>query len=120
MLLAAAWMLFILGIGHLILGLIWFKKPVLEACGEGFIGKFMGIDTRRLAFWFVIFGPLLAMSGHVSIHAASSADQNLLKILGFYMLAISLTGVLALPKSPFWVVLFLSPVFIAGGYGWAV
>lgn len=118
MVVAAAWILFALGVAHIALGLVWFRQPVVDAIGEGFVGKFKKIDSRRLAFWFIIFGPLLMMGGHVAVHAAASSNFDLLKILGFYIFAISLIGVLALPKSPFWAALLLSPIFIAGGYGW--
>ncbi len=63
-------------------------------------------------------GPLLVMGRHVAVHAAQSHDLALLRILGWYMLSIAVCGVLALPKSPFWAALLLSPVFLAGGYGW--
>ncbi|MET1078067.1 MAG: DUF6463 family protein [Pseudomonas sp.] len=118
MLMTAAWCLFALGILHVLYGVVWFKTPVKEALAQGFIGQFMGIEARRLAFWFIIFGPLLAMGGHIAVYAVSHADYGLIKIIGFYTFGISLVSVLALPKSPFWGALLLAPVFIAGGYGW--
>jgi hypothetical protein len=118
MLLAAAWMLFALGIGHIVFGLVRFKVPIKEAMEEGFVGKFMGCDTRRLAFWFIAFGPLLAFGGHVALHAVNAADYGLVKIIGFYLLGVSFVGVLALPKSPMWAGLLLALFLIAGGYGW--
>lgn len=118
MLSTAAWILLFLGIAHVVYGIVWFKTPIAQAIGEGFIGKFMGIESRRLAFWFTAFGPLVAMAGHVALHAVGAADHGLLKIVGFYLLGTSAVGVLALPKSPLWAALLLSPVFIAGGYGW--
>lgn len=116
----AAWSFFALGIGHIITGLILFRRPVAQVLADGFVGQFMGADARRLAFWFLIFGPLLIMGGSVAVHAAENADHALLKIIGFHTLVIGAVGALALPKSPFWAALLLSVVFIAGGYGWIV
>jgi hypothetical protein len=118
MLLSAAWILFALGIAHIIYGVAWFRFPIKEAIAEGFIGKFTGVDSRRLAFWFTAFGPLLAMGGHVALHAVNAGDYGLIKIIGFYLLAVSIVGVLALPKSPLWAALLLALIFIAAGYGW--
>jgi hypothetical protein len=113
----AAWIILSLGIIHCLLGLAWFKKPIGEAINEGFFGKFQGIEPRRLAFWFTIFGPLLIMSGHIALYAASESNLSLLRLIGFYLVLVSLLGVMALPKSPFWATLILAPVLIAGGFG---
>ncbi len=115
--LVVAWALFVLGIGHIEYGLIKFKAPLFEAASAGFIGQFMASELRRTAFWFVIFGPLLMLAGHTAIHAVAVSDLALLKILGAYALIISVIGVAAFPKSPFWVALLLSPLLIAAGYG---
>ncbi|MGO4273606.1 DUF6463 family protein [Paenibacillus sp. TAF58] len=115
---AAACILLALGIGHIIYGLVWFRKPLSEAFSEGFVNKFKSNESRRSAFWFTIFGPLLTASGHIAIYAANVADRGLILIIGYYLLIISIVGILALPKSPFWVGLILSLIFIAAGYGW--
>ncbi len=114
----AAWIIFILGLAHIVVGLVMFKTPLVEAVRDGFVGKFATDPERRTAFWFMIFGPLLVMGGHVAIHAVSVADAELLKIAGFYLLAIGAIGGLALPKSPFVVAVLLAPIFIAAGFGW--
>lgn len=115
---AAAWILLALGIGHFLYGLVWFRVPFSEVFSEGFINKFKSNESRRSAFWFTIFGPLLIMCGHTSLHLAIAGDRGLFLIMGYYLLIISLIGVLALPKSPFWLALIGSLVFVAAGYGW--
>ena len=115
---AAAWVLLALGIGHILYGLVWFRKPFSEAFSEGFVNKFKSNESRRSAFWFTIFGPLLTMCGHISINAANASDTGLFLIIGYYMPIISFVGILALPKSPLWIALILSLIFIAVGYGW--
>jgi hypothetical protein len=114
----AAWILVILGLGHTAVGVVVFKKPLVEAVRAGFVGEFVGHPDRRTAFWFMIFGPLLIMGGHLAIHAINAADTRLLRIIGFYLLAIGVVGSLAMPKSPFWAGLVSSAVLICAAYGW--
>ena len=114
----AAWLMFALGIIHILFGLMRFKQPVSAAIREGWIGKIQISDERRLAFWFLIFGPLLMGCGHIAIIAAYAHDLAQIKVIGIYMFIIALIGISAVPKSPFWAPLFLGPVFIAFGFGW--
>jgi hypothetical protein len=114
----AAWILVALGLGHIAVGVVLFKRPLAGAVRAGFVGQFVGHPDRRAAFWFMFFGPFLLMGGHLAIHAVNTADAGLVKIIGFYLLAVGVVGSLALPKSPFWVGLVLSFVFIGAGYGW--
>ena len=114
----AAWILVILGLGHTAFGVVMFKKPLLAAVRAGFVGQFANHPDRDEAFWFMIFGPLLVMGGHLAIHAVNAADAGLLRIIGFYLLAISVVGSLAVPDSPFWVGLVSSAILIGTGYGW--
>ena len=114
----AAWILIILGLGHAVVGIVTFKKPLVEAVSAGFVGQFVGHRDRHAAFWFMIFGPLLVMGGHLAIYAVNTADARLLRIIGFYLLVIAAVGCLALPKSPFWAGLVSSAVLICAGYGW--
>ena len=113
----AVWIIFILGIGHIIYGLVAFKAPLMDAASAGLIGQFKTPDIRRTAFWFLIFGPLMMLTGHVGIHAVAVGDLAALKIIGISSFATSLIGVLAMPKSPLWGALLVSPLLIAAGYG---
>jgi hypothetical protein len=112
-----AWSLFVLGAGHVGYGLFKFRAPLLAAVSAGYVNQFRAPEVRRTAFWFVIFGPLLMLAGHTAIHAVSTAALPLLKIVGWYLLAVSVIGVAALPKSPFLAGLVLSPLLIAAGHG---
>lgn len=118
MVLTASWMLFSLGIAHILFGFIKYRSPIKDAIVDGFVGKFGGSDSRRLAFWFTILGPALALIGQVAVHSVNIGDYEIVKTIGFYLLGISILGVLAFPKSPLWAVLLLAPIFIAGGFGW--
>lgn len=113
-----AWLLFSLGVAHIAYGLVKFRAPLWEAVAAGFVDQFKATELRRTAFWFVAVGPLMMLAGHVAIHAVSVGDLGLLKVIGGYMLFISLVGVAAFPKSPFLAGLIVSPWLIAVGYGW--
>lgn len=113
-----AWLLFCLGVAHVVYGLVKFRVPLSQAVAAGFVGQFKAPELRRTAFWFVIFGPLLMLAGHAAIHAVSVGDMGLLKLIGGYLLFISLLGVAAFPKSPFLASLIVSPLLIAVGCGY--
>lgn len=112
-----AWAVLVLGVVHIVFGILRFKAPLTDALLSGFIGRFAEPEIRRTAFWFLIVGPLFMLAGHVAVHAVASGDRELLKIIGTYMLATSIVGVLAFPVSPLWAPLLLSLPLIAAGYG---
>ncbi len=114
---AAAWALFILGIAHIVFGIVKFKAPLADALSAGFIDQFSHPEDRRTAFWFTIFGVLVVLAGHAAVHAVAVGDLALLRIVGGYALAMSLIGVAALPKSPFWASLLIASLVLASGYG---
>jgi hypothetical protein len=112
-----AWALLALGVAHIAYGLVKFKVPLAEAAAAGIIGQFKAPEIRRTAFWFLMCGPLLILSGHVAVHAVAVGDFALLRIVGVYLLISSAAGVIVFPKSPLWALLLLSPALIAAGYG---
>ena len=110
-------LLFVLGIAHVAVGLIKFRGPLREAVAAGFVGEFHAPEVRHTAFWFTLFGLPLMLAGQVAVHAADVGDLGQLKVVGGYVLVTALIGVVAIPRSPFWVPLALSPLLIAAGYG---
>ena len=117
MTLIASWIFFFLGIAHIIFDIIRYKSQFQDAIAEGLIGKFSGENDRGLAFWFTIMGIPIALIGFVAVHSVSAGDFGIIKIIGFSFLGTGIAGVLAFPKSPLWLILLLSPIFILGGYG---
>jgi Family of unknown function (DUF6463) len=111
------WLLFTLGIVHIIFGSVRFKSQLVEAISEGFIGQFRAPEVRRTAFWFLLGGPLIMLAGHVGVHAVAAGDLALVKIVGLYTLAVSILGIAAYPASPFWVSLIVSSLLVAVGFG---
>jgi hypothetical protein len=112
-----AWLLFVLGVGHIVYALVKFKAPLAEAVAAGVVGQFKLPEVRRTAFWFFIFGPLLMLAGQAALHAVAQGDLTLLRIVGAYTLATSVLGVAAQPRSPFLVALLLSSLLLACGHG---
>lgn len=117
MTLVASWLLFILGIAHVVFGLKRYQPYFRAAVSEGFVGQFSGEYGRALAFWFTIMGLPVALIGFLAAHLVSAGDLGVIKIIGFSLFVTAFTGVLAFPKSPLWLLLLLSPIFILGGYG---
>ena len=114
----AAWALVVLGVAHIGFGVIRFEEPLREAVAAGFVGGFAAPEIRRTAFWFVLFGLPLLLAGHVAVRAAARADRGLLRIIGGYVLATSLVGVAAFPRSPFPASLVVSMMLVLASYGY--
>jgi Family of unknown function (DUF6463) len=110
-----SWSLLILGAAHVLYGFVKFRAPLVAGVSAGFVGQFGSPEIRRTAFWFVAFGPLLMMGGHVCVHAAAMGDDETIKIVGIYLLVVSCAGIAALPKSPFVVGLLLSALLVCVG-----
>ena len=112
-----AWTLFALGAFHIPFGIIKFKAAFAAAVDSGFVDQFRVHEDRRTALWFTLLGPLFILAGHTAINAVAVGDLALLKIVGIYVLMISIICVIAVPKSGFWATLLVSPLIIAAGYG---
>jgi hypothetical protein len=115
-----SWGIVVLGIGHILMGIVRFRLPFSAALEDGLIGAFSVDDSRRVAVWFTLFGPALALCGHLAVRAAAVSDLETLKIVGIYMSGTALFGLAAFPYSPLWALLALSISLIAVGYGWMV
>jgi uncharacterized membrane protein HdeD (DUF308 family) len=113
-----AWFMVLLGLGHVAYGARKYAAPLRAAWSDGYIGQFAASEERRTAFWFMIFGPLVALAGHAALHAAATGDLVLLRIVGSYLLLTGVLGAAAFPKSPFWAAVPAGPLLIATGYGW--
>jgi uncharacterized membrane protein YidH (DUF202 family) len=112
-----AWLLFALGICHVGYALVKFRAPLLEGLSAGVVGQFGSPEIRRTAFWFAMFGPLLMLAGQVAVHAAAMGDLGLYRLVGLYLLVVSVVGVIVIPKSPFLAGLLISALIVAAGYG---
>lgn len=114
----AAWALIVLGALHVIFGLMRFRTPLRAALSEGLIGRFSSDESRRLAFWFILTGPLLLLIGQLALRAAEARDLGAIQLIGFYLLGVGIIGVALFPKSPLWSILPVGAALIAAGLGW--
>lgn len=109
----AAWSLFVLGLAHIPFGIFKFRAPLTEALGEGLIGRFQPQESRLAGLWFTALGPMFMVAGYVAIQAVAANDLSLLTAIGIYVFVVSITCVVAVPKSGFWVTLLISALLIA-------
>ena len=107
----------VLGVGHILYGLIQFRVPLAAALADGFYNKFKGYELRRTAFWFVSFGPLLMLVGQISIRVVAIGDMSTVRLIGYYLVGVTFLGLAAFPKSPFLIAFPLSLMFLASGCG---
>ncbi|EJE48531.1 hypothetical protein PMI14_07053 [Acidovorax sp. CF316] len=115
---AAACSLLALGVLHIAMGLVRFKQPFLAALSDGLLDAFKTDDSRRLAFWFTLLGPVLMLCGHLALRAAANGDVHTLGLIGLYLLVAALVGIAAFPASPLWALLVVAGVLFATGRGW--
>ena len=112
----AAWALFSLGFIHILFGFVKFRKPLASAISGGFVNQFKEINAYA-AFWFLMTGPPLILSGHLSVRALAANDLNTVMVIGCYNFIFAVLGIIAFPKSPFWAPAFVSALLIATGTG---
>lgn len=115
---AAAWALIALGFLHIAMGFARFKQPFMAALSEGIFDAFKADDTRRLAFWFTLLGPVLLLCGHLALRAAQGGDLETLGLIGLYLLVAAVLGIVAFPASPLWALLVVAGLLFAAGRGW--
>lgn len=113
-----SWFLVVFAILHLLVGVIRFRPAFVEAVKSGFVGQFSTLELRKTAFWFMISGLLVMLIGHLGIQAASQGDLRFFKTTGIYLFVVSMLGISAVPKSPFWGLLLASLGCLACGFEW--
>ncbi len=104
------------GIGHVITGLVIFRPQLTAIANEGFIDAVLPHFGRRAALWFILFGVMVAMTGHLLIHAAAVGDPGSVRIAGWYLLGVSIVGTLAQTRSPSSLLVLLSLVLLGLSY----
>ena len=88
------------GIGHVITGLVIYRPQLTAISNDGFINAVLPHFDRRAALWFILFGVMVAMAGHLLVHAARVADPTAIRIAGWYLLGVSSVGTLTQTRSP--------------------
>ena len=96
-----SWCILVLGVAHCLVVIVNFRKSISQAASEGLFGRFASYDERGVAFMSLLFGILLTMAGHAAIVSVAAGNLPMLKLIAAYVLAASIIGVIAMPKSPF-------------------
>jgi succinate-acetate transporter protein len=104
------------GVGHIVTGLVVFREQLGAIVRDGFVNAILPAFDRRAAFWFVLFGAMVVMAGHVILHAASHGDAHILRIVGWYLLGAGTTGTLAMTRSPSWGLIVISLTVLWSAY----
>ncbi len=110
------YILIALGIGHTVTGIFLFRPALAALFRDGFANAVLPHLDRRVAFWFLMFSVMLYLLGQITLYAAATDDTYLLKVVGWYVLGISSVGATAMPTSPFWIALIVSPILLYSGY----
>lgn len=110
-----AWSILLLGVGHTVTALVTLWQPLCQALHIG-PPQALPAGEVRVAVWFTLFGPVLALVGHLTVRMAAAPDPRAFRLTGGYLAATALIGMVALPGSPFWVLFILALALVAGTY----
>lgn len=95
---------FATGLIHLGFGVLSFPGQLRAMVSDGFLGAIGGDLERNLAWWFLVAGGFLVVTG-LTIRWAVRVAGRLPRSLGWGLVAISVLGVVLAPASGFWLVL---------------
>lgn len=104
------------GIGHVITGVIIYRPQLVAISNDGFINAVLPHFDRRAALWFILFGVMVTMSGHLLIHAAHMGDLVTVRITAWYILGVSSVGTLTQTRSPSSLLVVLSLALLGLSY----
>ena len=104
------------GIGHVITGLVIFRPQLTAIFSDGVINAVLPHFDRRAALWFILTGVMVAMTGHLLVHAAAVSDPVSVRIAGWYLLGVSSLGTLTQTRSPSSLLVVLSLVLLGLSY----
>jgi hypothetical protein len=104
------------GVGRIVTGLVIFRPQLSAILRDGLVNAVLPHFDRRAAFWFILIGAMVAMAGHVILHAVALGDAHLLRIVGWYLLAVSTIGTLAMTRSPSWGLIVIALIVLGSAY----
>ena len=104
------------GIGHVITGLIIFRPQLAAISNDGLINAVLPHFDRRAALWFILFGVMVAMTGHLLVHASQVGDATAVRIAAWYLLGVSSVGTLTQTRSPSSLLVVLSLLLLGLSY----
>ena len=87
---------------HTIAAAWMFSGPLLDIAGRGVFNSVQGDPAKGRAAWFVLFGAALALLALALTALERQGDSKTLRALGIGLLLLSVTGVVLMPASGFW------------------
>lgn len=109
---------FVTGLIHLGFGVLAFPDPLREIVDAGLVRGIGGDVERNLAWWFLVAGGFLVVTG-LTIRWAVRVAGRLPRSLGWGLVVISVLGVLLAPASGFWLVLVEGVLLLVADRGLA-
>ncbi|WP_394750999.1 DUF6463 family protein [Spongiimicrobium salis] len=100
----------IIGVLHLLLGLVKFSSVFGGMLSEGWLNTAEG-DTRGRALWFTFTGLVFLMFGF-AIGYLEKEGLQVPRSLGWWLLASTILGATALPLSGFWALVLPSVLIL--------
>lgn len=97
-------MLMATGALHTVVGLWLFREPLNAIRRDGFIDTVLPHEDRELAFWFMIGGAGLLMTGQLASWTQRRTG-TLPPALGWSLLGTSAVGAALMPRSGFWLMI---------------
>jgi len=90
------------GIIHTIFGIIVGKYILFAILKSGIFDAIDIESSRELIFWFLICGVLIIALGHILHYYIQKEQKSAPKLLGYYLLGLSIIGCVVMPASGFW------------------
>ena len=96
----------LLGIGalHSAMGFALGGQSLAEIVEVGFFGAVNGQPSREAIFWFLFFGFLLMLVGHL-VNSLESRHIVIPKSFGYGLLVMTIFGLMIMPISGWWLAL---------------
>ena len=69
------WVLLMGGVGHIATGYVVFREQLVAIFRAGFVNAILPHFDRRAAFWFILFGVMVSMSGHIVLAAGATLPR---------------------------------------------
>lgn len=90
----------LLAVGHGAVGLVLHRRALTSMVRSGLVASVDDHGPRATAWWFLTAAPLLWVTGQL---LRATTDDDLTRRVGVAVAAVGSTGVVVMPRSPFWI-----------------
>jgi hypothetical protein len=99
-------------VAHTVVGVILYRRPLASIIGDGVLNAVDPHIDRRAAFWFLLFGPVLVMTGRLADSAVRRGDAATAGMVARNLLGVGIAGAAAMPLSGFWLLIGISALML--------